>query len=238
MHNYIGVEAGYLCDFSYRTHQEFYPLYCGLNIDPLTLSDLTTRERFIHILENANPQEQARILEGVLLKCPPSFDDARRTQERAEEVMSWARRCKGVVVSGELSLSITSDVVERAISDAEVLIRENGATSEVDRIHTALHGYLFAVCESANIAHDDESSVTTLFSLLRQNHIKLQPSGPRANDITKMLRALAIIIDSINPLRNKASVAHPNQDLISEDEALLVINAARSLMHYLEKKFG
>lgn len=237
VHSYIGVEDGYLCDFSYSTLQEFYPRYCGLNIDTLTLLDKTTRARFIYVIENATPQEQAKILEGVLLRCPPSPDNLRKTQEQANEIASWAVRCKGTVISGELSLSITSDVVERAISDAELLIRENGATSGIDRIHTALHGYLFAVCESANIVHDDESSVTTLFKLLRQNHTNLQPSGPRADEITKILRALANIVDAINPVRNKASVAHPNQDLISEDEASLVINAAKSLMHYLEKKF-
>ena len=34
VNRYIGVEGGYLGDFSYRTHAEFYPLYCELDIDP------------------------------------------------------------------------------------------------------------------------------------------------------------------------------------------------------------
>jgi hypothetical protein len=31
--NYIGTEAGYLKNFSYRTHDTFYHEYCDLDVD-------------------------------------------------------------------------------------------------------------------------------------------------------------------------------------------------------------
>jgi hypothetical protein len=34
VYRYIGVEAGYLGDFSYGSHAEFYPLYCNLDLNP------------------------------------------------------------------------------------------------------------------------------------------------------------------------------------------------------------
>ncbi|GAH63627.1 unnamed protein product, partial [marine sediment metagenome] len=34
------------------------------------------------------------------------------------------------------------------------------------------------------------------------------------------------------------SVAHPNEDLLEKDEAMLVINVARTLLHYLDAKLG
>lgn len=238
VNDYIGVEGGYLVDFTYNNHQEFYPYYCGLNINPHELENMTTRQRFIAILENASPNDQAKILRGVLAKCPPAVEHNRRTQERAAEIESWARRSEGAVVPGSFSFAITSDVVERAISDAEVLIRENGATSGIDRIHTALHGYLLAVCNSANIPHTTGANITALFVLLRQHHAKLQPAGPRADDLTKILRALSAIVDAFNPVRNQASVAHPNPQLLEEDEAWLVINSARALLHYIERKIS
>lgn len=34
VNRYIGVAGGYLGDFSYRTHADFYPEYCNLDIDP------------------------------------------------------------------------------------------------------------------------------------------------------------------------------------------------------------
>lgn len=105
-----------------------------------------------------------------------------------------------------------------------------------DRIHTALHGYLLSVCDKASIAYGGDPSVTELFKLLRQHHSALQNLGPRAGEIEKILRAFRSVLDTLNPLRNRASVAHPNETLLDEDEAMLVINAARTFLHYLNAK--
>jgi hypothetical protein len=40
----------------------------------------------------------------------------------------------------------------------------------------------------------------------------------------------------LNPVRNNASVAHPNEQLLGRDEALLVINVGRTLLSYLDAK--
>ncbi len=141
-------------------------------------------------------------------------------------------------VVARVTPSITSKVVETAISDAETLLKNSGATSGVDRIHTALHGHLIAVCESAGIKYGKDSSLTELFKLLRTQHPALQALGTRSQDISKVLNSLANILDALNPLRNKASVAHPNPNLLDEEEALLVINTAKTLLHYLDSKFS
>jgi hypothetical protein len=60
VNRYIGVKDGYLGDFSYRTHTDFYPLFCDLDIDPNQYEG-TTRERFIEILSKSTPEVQAAI---------------------------------------------------------------------------------------------------------------------------------------------------------------------------------
>ena len=65
VNQYIGVSGGYLGDFSYRTHREFYPLYCDLDLNPDEYEG-TTRERFIEMLSSRPPHEQAKILQGIL----------------------------------------------------------------------------------------------------------------------------------------------------------------------------
>jgi hypothetical protein len=50
------------------------------------------------------------------------------------------------------------------------------------------------------------------------------------------MRALANIINVLNPVRNRASVAHPNEMLLEEAEAMLVINSVRTLLHYLNAR--
>ena len=41
-----------------------------------------------------------------------------------------------------------------------------------------------------------------------------------------------------NPVRNRASVAHPNSALLAVDEAMLVVNIARTLLAYFDGKLG
>lgn len=72
---YIGVSGGYLGKFSSASHAEFYPAYCGLEIDPNEFNG-TTRERFIAILSQANPLVQSKIMQGVIDKYPlDHFED-------------------------------------------------------------------------------------------------------------------------------------------------------------------
>lgn len=68
VNDYIGVHEGYLGDFSYRTHYDFYPYYCDLDIDVASYEPGTTREKFIKILEKASAQDQAKIIKGVFVK--------------------------------------------------------------------------------------------------------------------------------------------------------------------------
>jgi hypothetical protein len=44
------------------------------------------------------------------------------------------------------------------------------------------------------------------------------------------------IVYTLNTVRNNQSMAHPTDDLLGEPEAMLVINAIRTLMHYLDAR--
>ncbi|MBI5585991.1 MAG: abortive infection family protein [Deltaproteobacteria bacterium] len=233
VYKYIGVSGGYLGDFSYRSHQEFY-VEIDLDIDPYTY-DGTTRERFIKILSESAPHVQARIIEGILARFPVGSSKI-RTQERAAEIHNWIMRLRSGPHVEQPTLRITSEVVERALLDAQELLRATGATSGVDRLHTALHGYLREVCGGAGLKTMEDASLTDLFKQVRERHPAFRNLGPRSDDILRVLKALATILDSLNPLRNKASVAHPNLTLLPEPEAMLVINAARSILHYVDEK--
>jgi hypothetical protein len=133
-------------------------------------------------------------------------------------------------------LAITSDVVDRALRDAERLLATEGATSGVDRVHTAFHGYLLAVINRAGLPSSENAGITELFKTIRDQHPGFQRMGPRQMDITRLTRALATIVDTLNPVRNQASVAHPNEVLLEEPEAMLVINCVRSMLHYLDAR--
>jgi hypothetical protein len=239
VNRWVGGVGGYLGDFTYRTHAEFYPEYCNLEIDPYRL-DGTTRDRFIRILSSSAPHEQAKILRGILERCPlgaPNAPDS-RTQDLKERIVVIAERLESGGPVSSPNPRITSAVVARAIADTEALITSAGAVSGVDRVHTALHGYLLAVCDAAHISYPMDASTTALFKLLRNQHPALRNLGARTGDIERVLMSCASILDALNPLRNRGSMAHPNAVLLSSAEAILVINVARSILHYLDTKIG
>ncbi len=133
-------------------------------------------------------------------------------------------------------LAFTSEVVSRAIKDAETLIQKSGATSGVDRIHTALHGYLRKICIEAGIKISESDSITKVFKKIRAEHPSFKDVVSRQVDIDRILNSLTNIMDALNPLRNKASVAHPNDILLDDAEAMLVINSANTILYYLNSK--
>lgn len=135
------------------------------------------------------------------------------------------------------NLTVTSDVVEAALNDAGTLIGTNGAARGVDRAHTAFHGYLESLCTSHGILFVADTSVTTLFSMLRQQLPSLCPPDPDTKRmIDQVLRGMSKIVDAIDSIRNKKSLAHPNPVLLDDPEAMLAINCIRTMLHYLNAR--
>jgi hypothetical protein len=146
--------------------------------------------------------------------------------------------CKASASVTKPALKITSLTVERAIADAEVLLMTTGPSSAVDRVHTALHGYMKTICNDFKILYSNNASITVLFGLIRRSHPALNTKGENQELIVKILRGLSQVIDALNPARNTASMAHPNECLLSEPEAILVINSTRTILQYLDAKLG
>lgn len=131
-----------------------------------------------------------------------------------------------------------TDVLVRALTDAEILIGTSGPTSAVDRVHTALHAYLIDACKEKKISHTKDPSISELFKVLREQHPALQKLGNSNEELKTKLRSMSAILDAINTLRNRASVAHPTNKLLTEDESMFAINTVRSMLHYLDARLS
>ena len=230
---YIGVSGGYLNGFSYAGLTEFYPLYCELEIDPFSYAGNTTRERFISVLRGSDPEVQAKILRGLLERVPQPTASGPAVMTR-DEVAALVTRLEGLPVPESLPEN-ANETVLRALRDAQSLIHQQRPSSAVDRVHTALHGYLRTLCDEQEIAYEEGDSPQRLLRLLRQNHPRL--GGIQEGDvISDVLTSIGTAVDRVNTIRNRASLAHPNEDLIDEPEARLVINSVRTILHYLEAR--
>lgn len=236
VNRYIGVDGGYLGDFSYRTHTDFYPEFCGIyDIFPDEIHG-TTRQRFSAILVSQTPERQAKILRGVLDRFPAETEARQQFKPTIEQ---WIRQLEGAPsVASPVPVASASSVVKQALLDAENLIRTSGPASAVDRVHTALHGHMNALCAEAGIALPERATLQVAMKKLRENHPSLMPSGPRADEVSRVLYSMAGTLDALTTLRNNASAAHPNELLLGDHEALLAINAARTIFAYVDAKVG
>jgi hypothetical protein len=238
VNDYIGVSGGYLGDFTYASHREFYASYCDLPIDTDAVSENTTRKKFISILSAADPRSQAAILIGVVRRFPAG-SEVQRTTIAAQRLLALAKRCQQVAVVEGAEPKVTSEIVQQALAEANTLLKTHGPTSAVDRLHTALHGYLRTACRVANLDLSDTPSdprIVYYLKVLRQQHPGFNSPVAQPTAMKNVLSTSATLLEQLDPIRNRATLAHANEELIAHDEALLLINLVRSLMQYFDSK--
>jgi hypothetical protein len=236
MERYIGSSGGYLGTFdSHPTLSRFY-IECELDINPKDYPG-TNKDRFQAILEGSPPETQAKIIRGILKRHPVGSAES-RTQTLHDEFLFIAQRLEAGAGIANPTPAITSEFVERTLSEVEHLVKTKGATSGGDRVHSALHGYLRVVCDKAGIAYVEGDRIEELFKKIRAGHAAFAVPGPRAQDIVRVTDSFCSIMNVLDPIRNRSSFAHPTKGLLDVPEAMLVINAARTILHYLDAKLA
>ncbi|CAN1211109.1 hypothetical protein TUMEXPCC7403_12990 [Tumidithrix helvetica PCC 7403] len=93
---YIGGFGSFsVGNFNDKTLAEFYPEYCGFELDPHVFQYIgrNVHEKFIAIFFSVPPDQQADIIRGVLKKFPlnaPSYCPKSRTQDLYAELLGVA----------------------------------------------------------------------------------------------------------------------------------------------------
>ncbi len=129
----------------------------------------------------------------------------------------------------------STEIVQRALLDAEQLIKTNGPISAVDRVHTALHGYLKNICKQFNLPYQEDNGITLLYKIIRTQHPAFSQNADQNNEIDIVLKSMSNILEKLNALRNNKTLAHP-KTLLGEAEAMLAINISYTILHYLDSK--
>lgn len=245
---YIGGTGGYLGNFSYATHSEFYPMYCGLEIDPNEYNG-TTRQRFITILSEAIPSNQAKILQGVIEKYSLKYFEYQFEEEIIskhefenkkrlyENLVNWIRILSGKGLVKIDNLVYSYQFVQETLDQCQTLISQHDCRSAVDRAHTALHGYLKQTCKNASLTiKEGNPKIQDYWSKLKQEHPKFIVDHSQSHlPVNQIINAISKLLENLNEIRNKKSYSHPNE-IIEEFEAKLVINLFRSILQYIDQK--
>lgn len=124
--------------------------------------------------------------------------------------------------------------LRQAINDASTLIAQGKYSSSIDRVHTALHGYLRIRLSEIGVKFEESDMMPKLFNLLYKKWEEIE--NDEINEMMlKALRSASATIDALNDIRNRYSLAHPNSEIVSEDEAKFVLGLAQSIVNYIEK---
>jgi len=128
-----------------------------------------------------------------------------------------------------------NEILRKAIGDATTLIAQGRYSSSIDRVHTALHGYLRIRLDELEMKYEESDMMPKLFNLLYRRW-----EGIGNNDIDNMmlkaLRSASATIDSLNDIRNRYSLAHPNEEIVNESEAKFVLGLMESICNYIETR--
>ena len=128
-----------------------------------------------------------------------------------------------------------NETLRRAVSDASTLMYQGKYNSCIDRVHTAIHGFLRVRLDELGITHDEGDSMPKLFNLLYKKWESVKNN--EINDMMlKVLRSVSASLDALNEIRNRYSLAHPNNEIIEEQEAKFVLGITASIVQYMESR--
>ena len=128
-----------------------------------------------------------------------------------------------------------NETLRKAIADAETFMAQGNYSSCVDRVHTSIHGYLRKRLDDMSVPYEESDMLPKLFNLLYKEWEQLNNSEID-NMILKSLRSASATLDALNDIRNRHSLAHPNEEIIEEHEAKLMLGLAESIMNYACKR--
>lgn len=126
-----------------------------------------------------------------------------------------------------------NETLRRALGDATTLMAQGRYGSSVDRVHTALHGYLRICLDELEVKYEESDMMPKLFNLLYKKWEEVGNSEIN-NMMLKALRSASSILDSLNDIRNRYSLAHPNEEIVNEAEAKFVLGLTENICNYIQ----
>jgi hypothetical protein len=204
-----------LCDGTNGFDDEFQYLHSALRLD-----------RYVSICSKEGDSGFCAALKSI--------------KDTFEELSDLNIRFIAVSLKGKESTISSIDLphIENADQTLKTAIEEFRASIQsekylpcVDRLHTAFHAFLKKKALDSGCTLTGNEGVTKIYSMLRQSRdLSESPS------VDKILKMIATIVNEFNEVRNHNSLAHPNQELLSEDDALFVVNCISAVFHFLNAK--
>lgn len=155
-----------------------------------------------------------------------------------DSILSWINVLNGKGLVEVKELAYNYKFVQDTLDQCQTLISQHNCQSAVDRAHTALHGYLKETCRKAGlIIKENNPKIQDYWSKIKQEHPCILIDHSQSHlPINQIVNAIGKLLENINGIRNNKSFSHPNEEIIGESEAKLVINLSRSILQYIDSR--
>lgn len=130
------------------------------------------------------------------------------------------------------AISLT-EVISKAVADAELFMSQGKYDSAFDRVHTAFHGFLRKVLDNKGVTYEESDTLSQLYTKL---HDKIESEisfSEIAELVKKTLRSTSGAVSAINEMRNRHSLSHPNSSIIDKREAEFAIKIIKDITDYI-----
>ena len=135
----------------------------------------------------------------------------------------------------DFSNIMVTNTIQKAISDAEVFMKNEKYDSAFDRVHTAFHGYIRYVLDKKNVQYEESDTLSQLYNKLHEQISKSIENENVSDLVKKTMRSMSGTIQAINEIRNRYSLAHPNESILSKREAEFVIHIIKDIIAYINE---
>lgn len=233
----LGMNSGYVLDFSNRTFHEFIIDSIGIDIyDAKYEYGSGSKANRLRALWKI---EQNHIV-GKVLKdmLDMTFPNISETSENKQQIF----KCRQIIdrlLSNTPVLevnSISSKAGEEEFSHLAKAVKEaidkNEFESGLDRLHTFCIKYIRQICTKRGINTDKDKP---LHSLLGEYIKNLKSNSEIDSEMTeRILKSSISTLESFNKVSNDHSLAHDNNIILNYEESLLIFNYITSSIRFIE----
>ena len=246
----LGMESGYVLDFSNRTFAEFVTDTVDRDIYASKYdAEGASKANRLRAFWQTEPNYFVAKLMGPLVDYQKEVEDRnqfsgnfyiKKKPEELQQYISLREECRCIVTRLLQSRAVPEiealaaisdekdfDVVARAVRDA---IEKNEPEGGLDRLHTFVIKYVRTLCRERGLAVTRDKPLHSLFG----EYVKyVQRSGLIESEMAlRILKSSISTLDAFNDVRNNRSLAHDNQ-ILDYDEALLIFNHVASSIRFL-----
>ena len=235
----LGMDTGYVLNFSNRTFSEFFLDNFGIDIyaPKYDYGSGSKANRMRAFWELESNYLVGRVLDFVFSEWS-EFKPYEGTDTVPEESLRILRRLKESAPVPDIDV-ITANIKDQSFEALARSVREsidrNEPEAGLDRLHTFVVKYIRVLCHKRGI---DTSRDKPLHSLVGEFVKALKGEGLIESVMTERIMKSSIsLMEAFNRVRNEQSFAHDNR-VLNYNESLLIFGHVTGLVRFIETLDG